>query len=356
MFRRPSLALVLDPRFGGGTSAAVAREIMALAPVFDLRVAFIESRMFRGGQSVHPGIADALQQTGITARWNPALVSAETVVLHNPSFLKFDDDLRSRFNCSRMVVVAHENFLRPDGTEGFDAGKTLALIAARLPPCTKVIAPVSQSNRRTIAAWFAGPGLDAGAWDIAPVDWFNICDFAPVPPSAAPRDRRGRVSRPGFEKFPDMSAMQVHFPAHAERCAILGADTFLLPGSAPPGHWVLLPFGSADVPSFLATIDFFVYFTHPNCRESFGRVIAEAIAAGKVVITDRSTAESFGSAVIASDGNDLDRIIGGFVSSPQRYRTFVRAAQRRLSAYSANNFRTTICAYLKNGAALKEAS
>ena len=24
-------------------------------------------------------------------------------------------------------------------------------------------------------------------------------------------------------------------------------------------------------PSFLSTIDFFVYFTHPNCRESFGR-------------------------------------------------------------------------------------
>ena len=36
-----------------------------------------------------------------------------------------------------------------------------------------------------------------------------------------------------------------------------------------------------DVDAFLASIDFFVYFTHPFLQESFGRVIGEAIAAGK---------------------------------------------------------------------------
>jgi hypothetical protein len=33
-------------------------------------------------------------------------------------------------------------------------------------------------------------------------DWINICDFPFAPPTPAPRDRRGRHSRPGFEKFP----------------------------------------------------------------------------------------------------------------------------------------------------------
>jgi hypothetical protein len=332
----------------------VAREIAALAPVFDLQVAFIGSRMFGKGRSVHASIAKALEQAGVNATWDPPLVRAQTAVFHNPSFLKYDDAVRTRFNCTRAVVVAHENFLRPDGTEGFDVGKTLRLIAARLPPCLKVIAPVSPGNRRTVTTWLAGAG--SAPWDIAPVDWFNICDFEAVPPTATPRDRRGRVSRAGFEKFPDMAAMNLHFPASAEHCAILGADTFLLPGANPPAHWRLLPFGSADVSEFLATIDFFVYFTHPNWRESFGRVLAEAIAAGKVVITDRGTARTFGKSVIASDGHDLDRIIADFISAPRRYQAFVRAAQRRLSEYSAEAFRSVVCGYLRADAQREAAS
>ncbi|MBA3910289.1 MAG: hypothetical protein C0524_10485 [Rhodobacter sp.] len=347
MTRRPSLALVLDPRFGGGTSSAVAREILALAPDFDLRVAFIESGMFRGGRAVHPRIVDALEETGIGAAWDPPVIQAETIVLHNPSFLKFDTSLKSRLNCARAVVVAHENFLKPDGTEGFDVGKTLAIIAARLPPCPRTIAPVSRYNRRTVAAWLSGPGAGTEGWDIAPVEWFNICDFALLPPTASPRDRRGRVSRAGFEKFPDMATMLRHFPPHADHCAILGADTFLLPGVKPPPHWALVPFGGAEVATFLTAIDFFVYFTHPNLRESFGRVVAEAIASGKIVITDPGTAETFGNAVIPSDGHDLDQIIAGFIAAPDRYRAFVTAAQQGLAAFSADAFRTMVCRYLQ---------
>lgn len=347
MTRRPSLALVLDPRFGGGTSSAVAREILALAPVFDLSVAFIDSGMFRGGRSVHPRIIDALEQTGTCATWDPPVIQAETAVLHNPSFLKFDKLLKSRINCARAVVVAHENFLKPDGTEGFDVGKTLAIIADRLPPCPRAIAPVSHYNRRTVAAWLSGAGVGTKDWDIAPIEWFNICDFALQPPTAIPRDRRGRVSRPGFEKFPDMATMLRHFPSHADHCAILGADTFLLPGATPPAHWTLVPYGAADVQAFLTEVDFFVYFTHPNLRESFGRVVAEAIAAGKVVITDAGTAETFGKAVISSDGRDLDRIIADFVAAPDRYRAFVRSAQQQLASFSADAFRTTVCRYLQ---------
>ena len=158
MSRRPSLALVLDPRFGGGTSSAVAREIVALAPVFDLQVAFIGSRMFGTGRSVHPGIAKALEDTGLGASWDPPRVSAETVVFHNPSFLKFDEALSPRFNCARAIAVAHENFLRSDGTEGFDVGKTLGLIAARLPPCPKLIAPVSPITGERLPPGLTIPG------------------------------------------------------------------------------------------------------------------------------------------------------------------------------------------------------
>jgi hypothetical protein len=346
MPHRPHLALVVEPRFSGGTSSAVAQEIRTLHRVCDLSVIFVESRMFRGGRTVNPRIAAALQDAGIEAVWNPPVVRAETVVIHNPSFVKFDESLPLRFNCGCAVVVSHENFLRPNGEPGFDVARCLRIFADKLPPCPRFIAPVSAYNRRSVARWLADQAGPARAWQLAPVNWFNICEFAVMPPSDAPRDRRGRISRAGFEKFPGMQTMLAHFPAHAERCAILGGDSFLLPGVERPGHWEVLPFGGADVDDFLGTFDFFVYFTHPNWRESFGRVLAEAIAAGKVVITDPGTAESFGTAVIPSDGSDIDAIIARFCTDPASFGSFVRAAQASLARFSPDAFRSQTFAFL----------
>jgi glycosyltransferase involved in cell wall biosynthesis len=132
--------------------------------------------------------------------------------------------------------------------------------------------------------------------------------------------------------------MLAHFPAHAERCAILGGDGYLLDPQPAFAHWELLRFGEVAVADFLSGIDFFVYFTNPLWRESFGRVIVEAIAAGKVVITDPGTAATFGEAVVASDGEDVDRIIRGFIADPRSYVGFVEAAQERLAQFQPAAF------------------
>jgi hypothetical protein len=341
---RHRITLVTDPRFSGGTSSALAREIHALSPMMDLGLVYLETAMFRTGRSVNGRLAQAAETCGLEPVWNPPIIAAETVVFHNPTALKFNTDFAPRITCRRLVVVAHENFLRPDGSLSFDVARTLQLLADRTVAEDLVIAPVSAANRRTVEAWLASNPRTG--WTVAPIDWFNICDFDLVAPTAAPRDRRGRVSRPGFEKFADLPTMLAHFPPHAERCAILGADSFLLPGAAPPAHWELLPFGSVEVRDFLASIDFFVYFTHRNLRESFGRVLAEAIAAGKLVITDPATAETFGDAVVASDGGDVDAIVARFIAAPDRYVARVSAAQRRLAGFSAESFRRRIATYL----------
>lgn len=351
---RHRIALVTDPRFVGGTSAALAREIVTLSSTMDLRLVYIETAMFKTGQSVNGRLAQAAEACGLQPVWNPPIIASDTVVFCNPSGLKFNMTFAPRINCRRLVVVAHENFLRPDGSLAFDVAKTLGLLADRTVAEELVIAPVSAANRRTIEAWLtANPG---SPWSMAPIHWFNICDFELVPPTSAPRDRRGRVSRPGFEKFADLPTMLAHFPPHAERCAILGADSFLLPGANPPAHWELLPFGSADVTDFLSSIDFFIYFTHPNLRESFGRVLAEAVAAGKVVITDPGTAETFGEAVVSSDGSDVDDIVASFIAEPDRYSRFVVTAQERLADFGADEFRRQVSAYLHGNSRMGEAA
>lgn len=337
MVPRPRITLLVDPRFPGGTSSAVAQEVRLLAPTADLRVAFLETRMFKG-REVNSRLQSAILETGIPAEWQPPVVRGELVVVHNPSALKFEKDLPLRLVAERVVVVCHENLLRPNGKPGFDIGHCLGLLQKAGVARDWLLAPVSQGNRETVAAWCQMHPETAQDWQIAAEDWFNICDFPLLAPTPRPRDRRGRLSRPGFEKFPDRATLMSQFPPHAEHCAILGGDSLLLEGYAPPTHWKIYPFGSRDVDDFLREIDFFIYSTHPSLRESFGRVLAEAIAAGKVVITDAALTATFGEAVLVPGAEGIDPLIARLIADPDTYARQVRLAQQSLARFGRDNF------------------
>ena len=345
------LALVLDPRFAGGTSAAAAAEIRALAPIVDLEVVALETRMF-SGRRVHPAIEAALADHGLGLTWQPPVVHADTIVLHNPSCLRFDAVLGVRLSCVDAVVVTHENFLRPNGSEAFDVAGCLGLLETALVCGRRRLAPVSGYNRRTVADWLARAGRE---WELFATDWSNIVEAELIPPTASPRDRRGRHSRPGFEKFPALDVMRAHFPPHAEACVILGGDALLLEPAEIPAHWDVRAFGASPVAAFLREIDFFVYFTNLLWSESFGRVVAEAIAAGKVVITDPVTATSFSEAVVVSDGSDVDRIVTELVGAPERYGDLVRRAQSRLAHFAPHAFVARVLPHLALGGAVPRA-
>jgi hypothetical protein len=329
------IAYVIDPRFTGGTSAAVAAELREVGRGARLSVHAIRSGMF-GAQPVSPQIEAALADLGLPLIWDAPQIAADLVILHNPLFLKRDRALNTRIIARHLVVVTHENLLRPGGAEGFDADHCLRVIDRASVALRRSLAPISAHNRTTVTAWLAArrhPG-----WSILAQDWFNICDFAMLEPTHAPTDRRGRHSRPGFEKFPGPEDMDLCFPSHALSNVILGADTFLNDGQSRP-HWRMLPYRSMPVDEFLTQLDFMVYFTSSSLQESFGRVLAEGVAAGKVVISDPATAEMFHGGVIGARPAEVDAIIAGFVRSPALYADHVRQAQARLLAFSASAFR-----------------
>jgi hypothetical protein len=334
---RHRVAIVTDPRFPGGTSAAVAAEIRALARAVDLRVVAIETRMFKD-RIVHPAIEAACAAHGITVEWDPAAVHADTVILHNPSCLRFDTALALRISCTQAFVVTHENFLRPGGAEGFDVAGCLRLIEGALAcgTCPARAAVTLQPARERGLAREQPLRLAP-----RPAGLVQHRRRPMRPPSERPSDRRGRHSRPGFEKFPPLADLERHFPPTAERCVILGGDHLLLDLDAVPAHWEIRRFGHGEVDRFLADVDFLVYFTSPCWRESFGRVVAEGIAAGKVVITDPGTAEAFGDAVLASDGSDVDALVAAHLD-PSRYRAVVLAAQASLERFRPAAFRAMV--------------
>ena len=282
----------------------------------------------------HPDIDRALADLNIRMIWNPALINADVIILHNPAFLKFNHSFKPKMVCDTLVVVTHENFTSPSGALSFDADACLALIDDATLAAHKILAPVSRYNRQTVEAWARDTTSD---WIISDTAWSNICDFDQAPPTGAPADRRGRHSRPGFEKFPGRAVMDQLFPAHADHNAILGADIFF--DDDPPPHWSLYRFREMTVDYFLESIDFFVYFTNPNWRESFGRVIAEAIAAGKLVLTDPQTAQTFGNGVIGLAPEEVDACIATHVGAPRKYAQAVRTGQKSLGQFSADRFR-----------------
>lgn len=330
----PNIAYVIEPRFPGGTSSAIARELVAVTGLGNVEVHAISSKMFKG-KMVAPQLKEALKTLGQRLIWDAPSISADVVLIHNPSFLKFDSELKTRIITRQLIVVAHENFLRPGGAEAFDVKKCLDLIDRSSLALSKTIAPISPYNRTTLVDWISENQLPAN-WVIQELDWFNICDFVMTPPTKAPRDRRGRHSRAGMEKFPGLADMDRCFPSDAAN-VILGADLLLKEGVQRP-HWDLYPFQGLDVTRYFERIDFMIYFTALTWRESFGRVLAEGIAAGKVVISDPGTASVFEGGVVAAKPEEVDGIITGFVADPESYARQVKQAQAVLAGYSSSEF------------------
>ena len=332
----PRIAYLLDPGFPGGTSGAVAAEIAAIASIAKLEVHAVSSEMF-ASKTVAPQIRKMLSKLGLDLIWDAPVVSGDVVLVHNPSFLKFHHELSQKIIANHLIVIAHENFLRPGGFESFDVGHCLDLIDRTSLTLQKSIAPISPYNRLGVQQWLLANSA-AGHWAVVEQDWFNICEFKILPPTKSPKDRRGRHSRAGPEKFPLLVDMDQCFSKSAQSNIILGADLFLKE-KLDRTHWNMLPFGALDVARYFEMIDFMVYFTAPTWRESFGRVLAEAIAAGKIVISDPDTASVFNDAIIPAHPADVDGIIANFVKNPDLYQDQVIRAQKNLTAFSASAFR-----------------
>jgi glycosyltransferase involved in cell wall biosynthesis len=96
----------------------------------------------------------------------------------------------------------------------------------------------------------------------------------------------GRLSRPDPAKFPP------DFPSFYEQLGLRNARFRVMGWSGQlaaqwPHHrfderWDLLPPLAETASEFLQSLDLFVYSLHPSCRESWGRVVVEAMLSGAV--------------------------------------------------------------------------
>ena len=322
-----NIAVLTSDRFPGGTSTALATEIPSLIKA-GLKTLYSPGlNMFRG-LPANPHLANVAKRLDIEICSEFQVISARTVILHNPLIFKFDQAVDFRIVCENFICVMHENLTYPNGMDRFEYERILTLLDNIVECRTFIIAPISGVSRSFI------PPLPS-EFEVAQLDWNNIVDGEMVAPKTEPEDRRGRHSRPGMEKWPSIADLRFCFAAGES--FILGAD-YIRNHDHGLQNATFYNYGELPVDKFLSKFDFFVYFHSSSWRESFGRVISEAICAGKVVITHEYLRKTFGDSCLYASPEEVDGIIETHVSNPASFIEQVTQSQAAMTQFSRESF------------------
>lgn len=164
-------------------------------------------------------------------------------------------------------------------------------------------------------------------------DWSNIVNVAEWKRGnytpGIPNVKIGRHSRDHEVKWPnDKKELLTIYPDSEkyEVCILGGGTTPLRVIGYKPRNWKVYEFGELSPKEFLASIDVFVYYTHPKWVESFGRVIIEAMATGVPVILPYIYKDLFEEAAIYADPENVLKVVDKLISDKDYYNFQVKKA------------------------------
>ncbi|MBP0495945.1 glycosyltransferase [Pararoseomonas indoligenes] len=175
---------------------------------------------------------------------------------------------------------------------------------------------------------------------LSPDDWYNIIDFGgwfrgPRTRSAKDRLRIGRHSRDNMVKWPNTRELVLlTYPESddVEVHVLGGASTPASLIGHVPQNWTVYDFGARSPRAFLAEVDVFVYFTHPDWIESFGRSIIEAMAVGVPVILPPVYRPLFQDAAIYAEPEEVVGLAKALHANDEAYAAQVNRALNYVSS------------------------
>ena len=309
-----------DFRFPGGTSNAIAHEIRALSGAgYAVGVLQVDSAMWRNPPPWHKDLK-ALVESGAAVLVDPARrLSSRLLFLHNPLVFKTAPKTRFRIDAGLRVMVAHQSPCDARGHLNYDPWRT-DRIARDFFGGEFVWAPISPACLASFQEAGAPLPLLKDNWTnlLFVDDWGHARD--------APRSNRpviGRHSRPEAHKWPASrtKVLEVYPDDPAVEVRLLGVGKYLRRLVDPiPENWTTFEFNEVDTREFLRSIDFFVYYHHPNLVEAFGRCPAEAAASGAVVILPPHFRETFAEAAVYSPPDQAMATVTELLRDRNKYR------------------------------------
>lgn len=332
--KRFDVILVGDFRFEGGTSTAIAHELRALRSanqsvgLYHVNCAYLGVKRTAWHQDVAAEVRSGACE--VVAEGTP--VEAKVLFAHSPWIFQKSLSIRPRVTAPIRILVAHHAPVNARGRLYYDPWAidrhASAVFGGRF-----VWAPISPVCRDAFdAAGLTFPRLR--------MDWTNLffVDDWGAARSGLLGDVPviGRHSQARPEKWP--ATRQALFQAYPDggdipvRLMGIAASVKALVGDFP-SNWHTMVQGEMPVPDFLKTIDFFVYYTHPDWLETFGRTVAEAAAAGCVVIVPPYLKRTFGEAGVYRESSEALDLVRSLAADPERFANLSAHGRRAIDKH-----------------------
>lgn len=287
------------PSHVGGADTKFVHLLPLLSPEYDITVVPNDPKSLQSAEW-----RTCLERLGVKASLMsdlPARLDGWAVALCNGPFFKegMAKEMKSR---GARIAWSNEMMWHFEGE--------LEAIHSGLIDCLMFVSPAQRAA--LVPGYLAGSGEESPEEEstgesgvlprpaATPLPWVMTGNW--IDPLAFPFRRRGenaggpftvgRLSRPDPDKFPD------HFPRSYETLGLREPVRFRVMGWSEKlaerwcehefdSRWDLQPPAAEPVPAFLDSLDIFVYDLSPRFRESWGRVVVEAMLCGAVPIAPR---------------------------------------------------------------------
>ncbi|TDE15919.1 glycosyltransferase [Jiangella asiatica] len=263
--------------------------------------------------------------------------STRLLLTHDPATLQFAPDVDARLSADRVALLVDPETMRADGR----TFRTADVVAnsERLFSRRPTWVPRTGKARTTVAA-------ASGPLELAELDLAKVYD----PARLAAAVQRLRAHRPVIGRHvPDHAS---HWPATPDTllAAYPDDDAFdvrimggvgtplRVLGTGLPPNWVSFPDGALTVRTFLAQLDFFVYFDRDDAAVP-GDAVIEAMSSGCVAVLPPHLQEVYGDGALYCEPGSVREVVTELHRSPSRYtRLQERARHAVAQRYGAPAF------------------
>lgn len=317
---------VSDLRLPGGTSHSNAEEIHAQFRLgLTSELVHLNGGLSAAARGLNPRLERLIRDGLAHFAATPSSRRARLAIARHPAMISTGHDQLGPVEVDDLIMVVNATPVDWVGREHWrpeDVHEKAASVFGVEP----VWAPIGPNARDAIIGRVPVDKLREE-------DWVNIIDVDHwwVDRSERARDRRpvvGRHSRASVQKWPEQPERDLVYPPDGRwEIRVLGWDPIVQDAlGPPPASWSVERFGSVAPRDFLAGLDFFVYFHHPNLVEAFGRTILEAIASGLPAILPHHFEPLFGAAALYADPERVGDVVEALWADQDAYQTHVAVA------------------------------
>ncbi|AST93377.1 glycosyl transferase family A [Sutcliffiella cohnii] len=321
--------ILSDFRLDGGSTLSSVEEIKAHKQI-GLKTGLIQLARYDYSpkKKINQKVRDLLDGENVEMIVYGENVSCDTLIVRYPPVLQVKQEYIPNVEAKEIRLIINQTPMSDYGPQGvlrYDL-KTVKDRLIEYFGNAGIWHPIGPLVRQALENYHS---QSLSEIPLAKEDWTNIINLndwkendRQISESKANNIVIGRHSRDNVVKWPnDKEQLLSIYPEQEEyEVRVLGgANSVKDVLGYIPENWSVYKFGEVAPKEFLANLDVFVYFTHPNWIESYGRVIIEAMAVGIPVILPKQYEILFGEAAIYSKPSEVKNVINNLLADPHLY-------------------------------------